>query len=323
MSKPRVVLTRRWPAEVEAEIAAEFDAVFNEHDVPLDAAALGAAMGDCDALCPTVSDRIDATVLAATPRRARLVANYGVGFNHIDIAAARAAGIAVSNTPEVLTDCTADLALTLMLAVARRAGEGERELRRGDWTGWRPTHLLGTRVSGKVLGLAGFGRIAKAVAHRAHFGFGMRILFHDPMPQPPALVAALGATACDSLEDLLRQSDFVSLHCPAGPATYHLLDAARLSCMPRHAYLINTARGDVVDQEALAVALRQGTLAGAGLDVFEGEPRIPPALLGLENAVLLPHLGSASRETRIDMGRRVLANLRAFFAGSALPDRVA
>ncbi|MEQ8662267.1 MAG: D-glycerate dehydrogenase, partial [Gammaproteobacteria bacterium] len=313
MDKPRVIVTRRWPAEVEQALAEEFDVVLNSDDVPMTNAALVQAMGACDALCPTVSDRIDASVLGALPRRAAIVASYGVGFNHIDIDAARRAGIAVTNTPEVLTDCTADLALTLLLMIARRAGEGERELRRGDWSGWRPTHLVGTRVSGKTLGLVGFGRIAKAVAQRAHFGFGMRILFHDPLPQPDAVVNALGAVACNSVEDLLAQSDFVSLHCPASPDTYHLIDAARLACMAPHAFLVNTARGDVVDQVALADALAAGRIAGAGLDVYEGEPTVPAALTALENVVLLPHLGSASRETRVAMGRRVLENLRAWF----------
>lgn len=323
MQKPRVIITRRWPAAVEREISAHFDVTLNDTDAPMSAAQLTAALAECDALCPTVSDRLDASILSAQPRRARLIANYGVGYNHIDIEAARAHGLAVSNTPEVLTDCTADLAMTLLLMVARRAGEGERELRGGAWTGWRPTHLIGTKVTGKTLGLIGFGRIAKALAHKAHFGFGMRILLHDPVPQSPEVLHALGAQACASPEEVLRSADFVSLHCPAGRDTYHLLDAARLACMPRHAYLINTARGDVVDQGALADALREKRIAGAGLDVYEGEPAIPPALLALDNVVLLPHLGSASLETRIAMGRRVLENLQAFFAGRELRDRVA
>ncbi|MEQ8233131.1 MAG: D-glycerate dehydrogenase [Gammaproteobacteria bacterium] len=323
MDKPRVIITRRWPHEVERELAAHFDVVLNAEDMPMSRPELVRAMGECDALCPTVSDRIDAEVLGVTPRRVRIVASYGVGFNHIDVDAARAADLVVTNTPEVLTDCTADLAMTLLLAVARRAGEGERELRSGQWSGWRPTHLLGTRVSGKTLGLVGFGRIAKAVAQRAHGGFGMRILFHDPQPQAAEVINALGATACDSVEALLEQSDFVSLHCPASAATYHLIDAERIARMPAHAFLVNTARGDVVDQLALAAALREGRLAGAGLDVYEGEPAVPAELIALDNVVLLPHLGSASRETRIAMGRRVLENLRAYFDGRAPRDRVA
>ncbi|MEQ8495945.1 MAG: D-glycerate dehydrogenase [Gammaproteobacteria bacterium] len=323
MDKPRVIITRRWPHEVERELAAHFDVVLNAEDMPMSRPELVRAMGECDALCPTVSDRIDAEVLGVTPRRVRIVASYGVGFNHIDVDAARAADLVVTNTPEVLTDCTADLAMTLLLAVARRAGEGERELRSGQWSGWRPTHLLGTRVSGKTLGLVGFGRIAKAVAQRAHGGFGMRILFHDPQPQAAEVINALGATACDSVEALLEQSDFVSLHCPASAATYHLIDAERIARMPAHAFLVNTARGDVVDQLALAAALREGRLAGAGLDVYEGEPAVPAELIALDNVVLLLHFGSASRETRIAMGRRVLENLRAYFDGRAPRDRVA
>lgn len=323
MPRPRVIVTRRWPAAVEEALAARFDVVLNAHDTPFSADDLRAALNDAEALCPTVTDRLDAAVLAGGPRRARVIANYGVGFNHIDLAAARAGGLVVTNTPEVLTDCTADLALTLLLMVARRAGEGEREVRADRWTGWRPTHLVGTRVSGKTLGLIGFGRIARAVAHRAHHGFGMRILLHDPVAPDAALVAALGATVCATPEEVLANADFVSLHCPAGPDTYHLLNAERLALMPPHAYLVNTARGDVVDQQALAAALASERLAGAGLDVYEGEPAVPAALRALDNVVLLPHLGSASHETRTAMGLRVLANLEDFFAGRAPRDRIA
>lgn len=323
MTRPKVILTRRWPAEVEAAIAARYDLEVNQADRPLDAAALRDALARADALCPTVTDRIDAAVLGTRPVRVRVLGNFGVGFNHIDLDAARRAGLAVTNTPGVLTECTADIALTLLLMVARRAGEGERELRAGAWTGWRPTHLLGTQVSGKTLGLIGFGRIAQAVARRAHAGFGMRVLFHTRSAPPPEVVAALGATQAASLDDLLAQSDFVSLHCPGGAATHHLLNAERLARMRPDAFLINTARGDVVDQDALIAALAAGRLAGAGLDVYAGEPRVPAPLLAMQNVVLLPHLGSASRETRVAMGMRVLANLDAFFAGREPPDRVA
>ncbi len=321
MSKPRVIVTRRWPATVEAELAAQFDAVLNAEDRPFSADDLRAALADCDALCPTVTDRLDAAVLGGTPRT-RVLGNFGVGFNHIDLEAARAAGITVTNTPEVLTDCTADLALTLLLAVARRAGEGERHVRAGAWTGWRPTHMVGTRVSGKTLGLIGFGRIARAVAQRAHFGFGMRVVAHDPVPPEPAVANALGAQMCATPEEVLAQADFVSLHCPGGEATRHLVNAARLAVMQPHAYLINTARGDVVDHEALVEALESRRLAGAGLDVYESEPAVPPALCKMENVVLLPHLGSATAETRVAMGRRVIENLQAFFAGQTPRDRV-
>ncbi len=323
MTRPKVILTRRWPAEVEAAIADRYDLEVNHDDRPLDAAALKDALGRADALCPTVTDRVDAAVLDTRPLRARVLGNFGVGFNHIDLDAARRAGLIVTNTPGVLTECTADIALTLLLMVARRAGEGERELRAGAWTGWRPTHLLGTQVSGKTLGLVGFGRIAQAVARRAHAGFGMRVLFHTRSAPPPDVAAALGATQAASLDDLLAQSDFVSLHCPGGAATHHLLNAERLARMRPEAFLINTARGDVVDQDALIAALAAGRLAGAGLDVYAGEPRVPAPLLAMQNVVLLPHLGSASRETRVAMGLRVLANLDAFFARREPPDRVA
>lgn len=323
MPRPVVLLTRRWPAAVEAALAARYDLRVNASDRPLDADALRAALCGADAVCPTVTDRLDAAVLDVADLRARALCNFGVGFNHIDLDAARRRGIVVTNTPDALTDCTADLALTLMLMVARRAGEGERLLRADAWTGWTPTQLLGTRVSGKTLGLVGFGRIARAVAHRAHHGFGMRVLFHTPRPPEPALCATLGATPCASLEDLLGVSDFVSLHCPGGAATRHLLDASRLALMRPEAFLINTARGEVVDEAALVAALEAGRLAGAGLDVYAAEPSVPAALRRLANVVLLPHLGSATTETRTAMGMRVVENLEAFFAGRAPRDRVA
>lgn len=322
-TKPIVFVTRRLPPPVEERLAELFDARLNSADVPLDPAALARAMREADALLPTVTDRLSADVLAAEPLRARILANYGVGFNHIDIAAAKARGLVVTNTPEVLTDDTADDAVMLMLMVARRAGEGERHVRAGAWTGWRPTHMLGTKVSGKTLGLVGMGRIARAVARRAHHGFGMRVIFHDPYPPPPAVAAELGAEPRASVDDVLREADFVSLHCPATPETRHLLDARRLALMRRSAFLINTARGDVVDEAALVAALERGTIAGAALDVYEHEPRVHPALLRMENVVLLPHLGSATVETRVAMGMRALENLRAFFAGAAPRDRVA
>jgi lactate dehydrogenase-like 2-hydroxyacid dehydrogenase len=321
--RPTVVVTRRLPAPVEEQVAREFDARLNADDHPFTPAELQDALRTADALLPTVTDRLSADVLAAEPLRARILANYGVGFNHIDIAAAKARGLVVTNTPEVLTDDTADDAVMLMLMVARRAGEGERHVRAGAWTGWRPTHMLGTKVSGKTLGLVGMGRIARAVARRAHHGFGMRVIFHDPYPPPPAVAAELGAEPRASVDDVLREADFVSLHCPATPETRHLIDARRLGLMRRSAFLINTARGDVVDEAALVAALERGAIAGAALDVYEHEPRVHPALLRMENVVLLPHLGSATVETRVAMGMRALENLRAFFAGAAPRDRVA
>lgn len=323
MARPVVVVTRRLPAAVEEALAREFEVRLNPEDRPLGASELQEALRCADALLPTVTDRLTAEVLGVEPLRARMIANFGVGFNHIDVEAAKRRGIAVSNTPDVLTDATADLAMTLLLMVARRAGEGERHVRAGAWTGWRPTHMLGRMVSGQTLGLIGMGRIARAVAQRARHGFGMRVLFTDPYPPPPEVVRALGAEPRDGVEAVLEEADFVSLHCPATPETRHLINAERLARMKRTAYLINTARGDVVDEQALVEALRAGRIAGAGLDVYEREPQIAPALLAMENVVLLPHLGSATEETRVAMGMRALENLRLYFAGAPLRDRVA
>jgi lactate dehydrogenase-like 2-hydroxyacid dehydrogenase len=320
--RPRVIVTRRLPAAVEERLRSEFDARLNTGDHPFTAAQLQDALRTADALLPTVTDRLTEDVLSVEPRRARILANFGVGFNHIDVAAAQARGIVVTNTPDVLTDDTADDAVMLMLMVARRAGEGERHVRAGAWTGWRPTHMLGTRVSGKTLGLIGMGRIARAVAQRAHHGFGMRVIFHDPYPPPPDVARELGAEPKARLEDVLREADFVSLHCPATPETHHLLNAGRLALMRPTAFLVNTARGDVVDEAALIAALEQGRIAGAALDVFEREPEVHPALLAMENVVLLPHLGSATQESRVAMGLRALDNLKAFFAGQSPRDRV-
>ena len=315
------MVTRRWPHEVERALSERCEVRLNEADRPLSQAELAQAMAEFDVLCPTVSDRIDAAVMAGGDR-VRLIANYGVGFDHIDLAAAKAKGIAVSNTPGVLTDATADIALTLMLMAARRAGEGERELRSGNWTGWRPTHLIGSALKGKVLGLVGMGRIAIATARRAHHGFGMRIAYFGRRECDPAVAEELGAEFHPDLTALLAVSDFVSLHVPGGAETTSLIDAAALAAMKPGAYLINTARGGIVDHDALAEALRSGHLGGAGLDVYPQEPRVPEALLALENVVLLPHLGSANAETRIAMGMKALANIEAFAKGEPLPDRV-
>ena len=328
MSKPKVIVTRRWPEQVETRLAEVFEVRLNESDRPMSQDQLRAAFAQADAVFPTVSDRIDAAVLGAgapgaEPLKARLCGNFGVGFNNIDVVAAKARGITVTNTPGVLTDATADLAMTLLLAVARRAGEGERHLRNGEWTGWRPTHMMGTQVTGKTLGLIGFGRIGRALAARAHFGFNMEVLFHDPTPPSAADARALGATACDSIEAVLEHADFVSLHTPGGADTRHLMNAERFARMRPGAFLINTSRGDVIDEAALVQALDSGTIAGAGLDVFEAEPQATPALLEMENVVLLPHLGSATLETRVAMGMTVLKNAQAFFAGEEPPNRVA
>ena len=320
--RPVVVVTRRLPDPVEQELTREFDARLNTDDRPLGPDGLREALRNADGILCTVTDRLSSEVLSVEPRRTRILANFGVGFNNIDVDAARAHDLAVSNTPDVLTDATADLAFTLLLMVARRTGEGERQVRGGQWTGWRPTHMLGTHVAGKTLGLVGMGRIARAVARRAHHGFGMKVIYHDPYPPPPDVAAALGAEPRAILEQVLREADFVSLHCPATPETRHLMNRERLAQMRSDAYLINTARGDVVDEAALVEALTSRRLAGAGLDVFEKEPEVTPALLAMENVVLLPHLGSATRETRVAMGMRALENLRLFFKGSPLRDRV-
>ena len=321
-ARPSVVVTRRLPDSVEEALSRDFDARLNTEDKPLGPDGLKEALRTADALLCTVTDRLTSEVLSVEPRRARMLANFGVGFNHIDIQAAKERGLSVSNTPDVLTEATADIAITLLLMVSRRTGEGERHVRSGSWTGWRPTHMLGSQVSGKMLGLIGMGRIARAVARRAHHGFGMRVIFHDPYPPSPAEAASLGAEPRTTLDQVLEEADFVSLHCPATPETRHLMNRERLARMRRSAYLINTARGDVVDEAALVEALADGTIAGAGLDVYEQEPRVTPALLKMENVVLLPHLGSATRETRVAMGMRALENLRLFFSGAPLRDRV-
>jgi lactate dehydrogenase-like 2-hydroxyacid dehydrogenase len=320
--RPVVVVTRRLPEAVHQALSRSFDARLNPDDTPFSAADLRRALGSADAVLTTVTDKVTADVLSVEPRRARLIANFGVGFNNIDIEAAKARGLAVSNTPDVLTDATADLAVTLLLMVARRTGEGERHLRGGQWTGWRPTHMLGTQVTGKTLGLVGMGRIARAVAQRAHHGFGMKVIYHDPFPPPAEVAAALGASQRATLEEVLREADFVSLHCPATPETRHLIDRDRLGLMRPEAFLINTARGDVVDEAALVEALASRRIAGAGLDVFEREPQVTQALTTMDNVVLLPHLGSATTETRVAMGLRAFENLERFFAGQPLRDRV-
>lgn len=322
MSKLKVIVSRAWPADVEATLKEKYDVQLNETDVAMSKDEMKQALGNCDAFLPTVTDPVDAEVLSAEPLRARFIGNFGVGFNHIDLDAAKARGLTVTNTPEVLTDCTADIAMTLLLTAARRTSEGERHLRANAWTGWRPTHLLATKVTGKTLGMIGMGRIAQAMARRAHHGFGMKIIFVDPYPPSDEVIQQFNATQCESIDEVLANSDFVSIHCPGGKETYHLLNKENLSKMKSSAFLINSARGDVVDNDALIEALKNGTIAGAGLDVFEGEPNLDKRFLELENAVLLPHLGSASTETRIAMGNRVLENLAAFEAGDTPRDKL-
>ncbi len=319
-SRPRVLVTRRLPARIEDVLGDAYDVVLNPDDRPWTAGDFAAAWTSADAVVCTLTDRLGAEVFPHGPARVRLLANFGVGVNHIALDAAARAGMTVTNTPGVLTDDTADLTMALMLGVLRRLGEGERELRAGRWTGWRPTHHLGRRLTGRTLGIVGYGRIGQAVAHRAHFGFGMPVRWYAP--RPPRHDGTLLGERADTLEDLLATADVVSLHCPATPETRHLMNGERLARLKPGAVLINTARGDVIDEQALIDALRAGAIAGAGLDVYEREPAIPEALLGMEQVVLLPHLGSATIESREAMGERVVANLAAFFAGSTPPDLV-
>ncbi|MDG2521554.1 D-glycerate dehydrogenase [Caulobacter segnis] len=317
--RPKILLSRRWPQAVEAHLAARYDVTLNTDDRPLDEVGFREAMGRFDALCPTVSDKISAAVLAAPSPRVRIIANYGAGFEHIDLQAAKASGLVVTNTPDVLTDATADLALLLILMTSRRAGEGERELREGRWTGWRPTHMLGRSLAGKTLGLVGYGRIAKATAQRARAALGMKIAYHSRRRAEDEQ----GAVYHNTLESLAAASDVLSLHTPGGAETRHMVDGALLRRMKPSAILINTARGSVVAEADLARALTEGVIAAAGLDVYEGEPAVNPVLLAAPNLVLLPHLGSATLETRTAMGMRVADNLDRFFDGEPPLDRVA
>lgn len=317
---PRLLCLARLPAIVEERLTSSF-AVEWWPAPSVDPTRLVAAAAEFDALMPTVTHAVPAAVFEAPGRRIRVVANYGVGVNLIDTAAARRAGVAVTNTPDVLTDCTADLAMALVVMTMRRLSEGERLVRDGKWAGWTPTHHLGRRVSGATLGIVGMGRIGRAVAARAHHGFGMRILYSTRSPLDEAVARELNATE-RPLESLLAESDAVSLHCPATPETTGLIDARRLAMMPPGAVLINTARGVLVDEDALVDALRHRRLAGAGLDVFRDEPTVSADLLGLDTVTVLPHLGSATVETRTAMGMLVADNLDAFFAGRTPPGLV-
>lgn len=319
MTKPKIMLTRRWPDRVEAVLRDRFEATFNAADKPLSAGELRAALNLYDAVLPTVTDKLDAEVLER-PARAKILGNFGVGFNHINIPAARAAGVVVTNTPGVLTDATADIALTLLLNVARRTYEGETMLRAGRWEGWCPTQLMGTSPQGKTLGIIGMGRIGKAMAKRCHHALDMKVVFYNRSPVADPGVAA---EQLPSVDDVLMVADFVSLHCPGGGENTHLINADRLRLMKPSAFVINSARGDVVDEAALVAALNAGAIAGAGLDVFEREPQITEALKTMPNVALLPHQGSATRETREAMGMTVVENVTAFFDGREPPNRVA
>lgn len=323
--KPVVVLTRRWPESVEAELAERYTLIRNETDKALSADELAAALTQADAVCPTVTDAFTADVFAAASQRgirAKLLANFGVGYNHIDLASARANGLVITNTPGVLTAATAEIAMTLLLMCARRAGEGERLVRNGHWQGWHPTHMLSTQVTGKTLGIVGMGRIGTALARQAHHGFGMRIIYSGRSRLAESVALELGAEFMP-LEEVLGAADFVSLHCPATPETRNLIDAQALAGMRKEAMLINTARGDIVVETDLIQALKNAVIAGAGLDVYTHEPSVPTELQAMEQVVLLPHMGSGTRETREAMGRCAMANLQAYFAKQPLPNAIA
>ena len=317
-SRPRIVVTRKLPEAVEARLADSFEAVLNPEDAPMPPDALAQAMREADGLLCAVVDAVDAAVIGTPGRRAGIVANFGVGVNNIDLAAAKAAGVVVTNTPDVLTDATADLAIALLLAATRRMSETERILRAGGWDGFRPTGWLGMGLQGKTLGIVGMGRIGQATARRAQAAFGMRIVYHNRSAVGPF---DFPAEARPSVEAVLAEADVVTLHVPGGGGV--LMTAERLAAMKPGAYLVNTARGDIVDEPALAAALASGRLAGAGLDVFAEEPKVPEALLELPNVTLLPHIGSATVETRTAMGMLAVDNLAAYFAGEPLPSRVA
>jgi lactate dehydrogenase-like 2-hydroxyacid dehydrogenase len=319
--KYKVLVTRKWPKKVEEELQLNYEATLNESDTPLSEKELIEAMKNHDALLPTVTDKISDTILSTENKKVKIVGNFGVGFNNIDIDSAKKNNLVVTNTPEVLTDCTADIAMLLMLGVARRGSEGEFHVRKKEWSGWRPTHMMGTKITGKTLGLIGMGRIAQAMANKAHHGFKMEILFYDPYVKSENL-NNLRANSCESIEELLSKSDFVSLHCPSTKETQGLINYETLKKMKESAYLINTARGDIVVESDLVKALRDGVIKGAGLDVYQKEPEVHEGLLKLKNVFLLPHLGSATEETREAMGMRVLNNIQAFFNGDEPNDRV-
>jgi glyoxylate reductase len=319
--RPKVIVTRRLPLAIEKRMAELFDVEFNRDDLPMDAATLADAVARADVLVPTVTDRIDAALLARAGDRLKLVANFGMGVDHIDLKAARARGILVTNTPGVLTEDTADMTMALILSVPRRLAEGEKLIRSGQWTGWSPTGMLGHRIKGKRLGIIGMGRVGQAMAQRAR-AFGLSIHYHNRRRLPQVVEESLGATWEPDLDTMLRSIDIVSVNCPHTSETHHLLDARRLALLGPHVYLINIARGEIVDEEALMDALESGRIAGAGLDVFEHEPAVDPRMLALDNVVLLPHMGSATHEARTATGDKVIANIRAWADGHRPPDQV-
>jgi len=319
--KPKVIITRKLPDPVETRMRELFDAELNLTDAPMTREELEAAVGRAEVLAPTITDRIDADLLKNAGPQLKLIANFGAGVDHIDVSAATERGIIVTNTPGVLTEDTADLTLALIMAVARRIVEGATSIQRGEFKGWSPIWMLGRRVTGKRLGIIGMGRIGQAVARRAR-AFGLQIHYHNRRPVPAKIAEDLGATYWDSLDQMLARMDIVSVHSPHTPATYHLLSARRLKLLQPHAVVINTSRGEIIDENALADLLAAGKIAGVGLDVFEFEPAVNPKLLKQPNAVLLPHMGSATIEGRIDMGEKVIINIRTWMDGHRPPDRV-
>ncbi|NKB49195.1 MAG: D-glycerate dehydrogenase [Alphaproteobacteria bacterium] len=320
-TKPVVIVTRKLPEATEMRLKELFDAQLNDDDTPMSRDQLIAAVGAADVLVPTVTDRISAEVIAAAGDRLKLIANYGNGVDNIDLRSAREKGISVTNTPGVLTEDTADMTMALILAVPRRLYEGAQVIRSGDWSGWSPTFLPGHRIWGKRLGIIGMGHIGTAVARRAR-GFGLKIHYHNRRPVHPDLEAELEATYWDSLDQMLARVDIVSVNCPHTPATFHLLSRRRLELLQPHCYIVNTSRGEVIDERALGDLIAGGRIAGAGLDVFEHEPAVDPRLTAADNVILLPHLGSATIEGRREMGEKVAINIQAFVDGHTPPDRV-
>jgi glyoxylate reductase len=320
-SKPLVVVTRKLPDVIETRMMELFNVKLNLDDHPLSQAELIEAVKIADVLVPTVTDRIDSGVLSQAGEKLRLIASFGTGVDHIDLATARQRGITVTNTPGVLTEDTADMTMALILATARRVSEGERLIRSGKWQGWGPMSMLGHRIYGKRLGIIGMGRIGQAVARRAK-GFGLSVHYHNRRRVNASVEQALEATYWESLDQMLARMDIISVNCPHTPATYHLLSARRLKLLQKHVYIVNTARGEVVDENALTRMLDKNEIAGAGLDVFEHEPALNPKLLKLDNVVLLPHMGSATIEGRTDMGEKVIINIKTFVDGHKPPDRV-
>ena len=320
-SKPKVILTRKLPETIETRMRELFDTTLNDSDKALSRDELEMAVKAADVVVPTVTDKIDADLIAKAGSQLRLIASFGTGVDHIDLGAAKARGITVTNTPGVLTEDTADVTMALILAVPRRIAEGDALARSGQWQGWSPTGMLGHRINGKRLGIVGMGRIGEAVARRAR-GFGLSVHYHNRKPVHPETEAELEATYWESLEQMLARVDIVSVNCPHTSATNHLLSRERLSLMQRSAYLVNTSRGEVVDEIALADLLAQRHIAGAGLDVYSSEPEIPVGLRDLPNVVLLPHIGSATIEGRLQMGDKVIINVQTFWDGHTPPDRV-